>query len=157
MLCCDLIVAGNTAFFGIPEVKRGLVAAGGGLLRMPQQMPQRIAMELALTGDYINADRALEMGLINRSVEPGSALQEARQLADKIAANGPLAVAKSKEVMVNSLDWGSDEMFAKQMEVRGSGVYQPGCHRRRNGLRREARTALDWQIETNNPGAKTGT
>ncbi len=92
MISCDLIVAADNAKFGIPEVKRGLAAAAGGLVRLPRQVPPRLAMELALTGDFISAERAAEMGLINRVVPAGTALDAARELAATICANGPLAV-----------------------------------------------------------------
>ena len=117
MLSCDLIVAANNAQFGIPEVKRGLVAAAGGLLRAPVQSFYRLAMELALTGDFVSAQRAYEVGLINRVVEAGDALNGARQLAAKIAENGPLAVRVSKQVIVESANWSADELWKKQMEI----------------------------------------
>lgn len=113
-LTCDLIVAADTAKFGIPEVKRGLAAAAGGLMRLPRQLPYRLAMELALTGDFLDASRALELGLINEVAESGQALARAQALATRIAANGPLAVKRSKQVVVQSQDWVTDEMFAKQ-------------------------------------------
>lgn len=116
MLSCDLVVSANSAKFGIPEAKRGLVAAAGGLMRLPRQIAPRIAMELALTGEFIDASRAYELGLINRVVEPGTALEGAKALAKTIAANGPLAVIKSKEVILESQDWSLDEMFGKQQK-----------------------------------------
>ena len=117
MLCCDLIVAAENAKLGIPEVTRGLVAAGGGLLKMPRQMPHRLAMELALTGDSISAQRALDVGLINQVSAPGEALAAAKILAKRIAANGPLAVSLSKQVINKASDWNSDEMMAEQFKV----------------------------------------
>lgn len=116
-LACDLIVSAENAKFGIPEVKRGLVAGAGGLLRLPRQIPPRLAMELALTGDFIDAPRAYEMGLINRVVEPGKALDAARELAARISANGPLAVRVTKEILVSSPDWTQDEMWQKQQTL----------------------------------------
>lgn len=113
-LCCDMVVAANDSRFGIPEVKRGLVAAGGGLLRLPVQVPPRIGMELALTGDFITAQRAYEIGLINRVVDSGKALDGAKALAATIVANGPLAVAVSKQVFVESAHWPAEEMFDRQ-------------------------------------------
>ena len=92
-ISCDLIVAADNARFGIPEVKRGLTAAAGGLAKLPRQIPPRIAMELALTGDFISTQRAFDLGLINQVVPAGTALEAARALATRIAANGPLAVA----------------------------------------------------------------
>jgi len=114
VLACDLVVASEAAQFGVPEVKRGLAAGAGGLLRLPRQMPYRIALELALTGDMFPARRAYEYGLVNRLVPAGQALEEARRLAQTIAANGPLSVAASKQVVVQSQDWSSDEMWDKQ-------------------------------------------
>lgn len=119
-LTCDLVVAANNVRFGIPEVKRGLAAAAGGLMRLPRQLPYRLAMELALTGEFLDAERALSLGLINDLTEAGGALGAARALAQKIAANGPLAVRKSKQVLVQSQDWLTDEMFAKQQDLLGA-------------------------------------
>ena len=117
MLCCDLVVAAEDAILGIPEVKRGLAAAGGGLLRLPRQMPKRVAMELALTGDPISALRAREIGLINQISAPGHALESARELAEKITENGPLAVQLSKQVVDQATNWSLEEMFEKQLEI----------------------------------------
>jgi enoyl-CoA hydratase len=117
MITCDLIVAADNAKFGIPEVKRGLAAAAGGLIRLPRQIPSRLAMELALTGDFITAERAHSMGLINRVVPAGTALDAAKELAAAICANGPLAVRISKQVVAQSGDWSSEEMWQKQQEV----------------------------------------
>ncbi|MEQ8516890.1 MAG: crotonase/enoyl-CoA hydratase family protein, partial [Chromatocurvus sp.] len=116
-ISCDLIVAAEDAKFGIPEVKRGLAAAAGGLVRLPKQIPPRIAMELALTGEFISAGRAYELGLINRVVDSGTALEQATLLAKAIAANGPLAVAASKQVVALAQDWTRDNMFEKQNEI----------------------------------------
>ncbi|MYM63449.1 crotonase/enoyl-CoA hydratase family protein [Pseudomaricurvus sp. HS19] len=114
---CDIAIAANNARFGIPETKRGLVAAGGGLMRLPRQIPRRIAMEMALTGDLYPAERVYELGFINRLTEPGQSLAVAREMAATIAANGPLAVAESKRIINESQDWSSDEMFAKQAAI----------------------------------------
>jgi enoyl-CoA hydratase len=115
-LACDMIVANKDAKFGIPEVKRGLAAAAGGLVRLPRQIPQRLAMEFALTGDFVSAGRAYEMGLINRVVD-GDALDGAIELARAIAANGPLAVAVSKQVISEQADWSQDESWKKQSAI----------------------------------------
>jgi enoyl-CoA hydratase len=117
MITCDLIVAAENAKFGIPEVKRGLAAAGGGLIRLPRQIPSRLAMEMALTGDFCSATRAHEMGLINRVVAPGTALQAAQELAATICSNGPLAVRISKQVMAESANWSGEEMWQKQLDI----------------------------------------
>lgn len=116
-ICCDLVVAAEDARFGIPEVKRGLVAAAGGLMRLPKQVPPRVAMELALTGEFISAQRAYEIGLINRVVETGKALDTAVELAKAIVANGPLAVAASKQIIVESAEWPKQEMFDRQNAI----------------------------------------
>jgi enoyl-CoA hydratase len=114
VLACDLVVASESAKLGIPEVKRGLVAAAGGLMRLPRMIPKKIALEMALTGEFISAPRAYELGLINRIVSPGLALREATNLAAAICANGPLAVQASKQVILESEDWTNDEMFKRQ-------------------------------------------
>ncbi|CAJ1586010.1 crotonase/enoyl-CoA hydratase family protein [[Mycobacterium] wendilense] len=103
-LAADLIVADENAVFGLPEVKRGLLAGAGGLLRLPAQIPQRLAMELILTGDSITAERALAWGLINRVVPHGTAVEAAVELADRIAENAPLAVQASKRVVLGIVD-----------------------------------------------------
>ena len=116
MIACDLVVANDGAKFGIPEVKRGLVAAAGGVMMLPDQIPERIAMELALTGDFIDAARAYELGLINR-VTNGSALDGAKELAAKIVANGPLAVKVSKAVVKESRGWPMDDRYERQTQL----------------------------------------
>lgn len=118
-LACDLIVATTDATFGLPEVKRGLAAAGGGLLRLPQRIAPAIAMELALTGEPLSAERAHALGLVNALAEPGQSLEIARALAEKITANGPLAVAATKRVIVESRNWNPETMFAEQMKILG--------------------------------------
>ena len=112
-LSCDLIVANSGAKFGIPEAKRGLAAAAGGLIKLPRQIPPRIAMELALTGDFIDAQRAYDLGFINRVVE-GPALDGAKELARAVAANGPLALIASKAIIRDSHEWSEAEMWDKQ-------------------------------------------
>ncbi|MGN2635360.1 crotonase/enoyl-CoA hydratase family protein [Nocardia takedensis] len=116
-LAGDLIVAANNAQFGIPEVKRGLVAVGGGVLRLTQRLPRSIAAELALTGGRISADRLYQLGLVNRVTEPGGALEVALELAAEIVAAAPLAVAASKRIIDESPDWTTAEAFAKQGEI----------------------------------------
>jgi enoyl-CoA hydratase len=118
-LACDLIVAARGARLGIPEVKRSLVAAGGGLLRLPRMLPRNVAMELALTGDPILAERAHELGLVNRLSEPGGAVDAALELAGVIAENGPLALAASKRILTEAADWPDSEFFARQGEIAG--------------------------------------
>jgi enoyl-CoA hydratase len=116
-LSCDLIVAARGARLGVPEVKRSLVAAGGALLRLPRSVPRNVASELALTGDPMQAERAYELGLVNRLAEPGQALEMALQLAETVAANGPLALAATKRIMVESADWPDAEFFERQREI----------------------------------------
>src|SRR5580700_5764410 len=99
MLSCDLVVAAEHATFGIPEAKRGLIAGAGGLLRLPKRLPLAVAYELAMTGDPIDAARAYALGLVNLVVPAASLLTEALALAERIAANAPLAVRYSKSVM----------------------------------------------------------
>lgn len=119
MLACDLVVAARNASFGLPEVKRGLAAAAGGLMRLPRLIPQRIAMEIALTGDMVSAERMYAYGLINTLTEPGQALEEAKKLARRIMANAPLAVAASKRVIIEQRDWPIAEMFERQEGITG--------------------------------------
>ncbi|PZO70515.1 MAG: enoyl-CoA hydratase [Pelagerythrobacter marensis] len=116
MIACDLVVANAGAQFGIPEAKRGLVAAAGGVMMLPDQIPERIAMELALTGDFISAQRAYELGLINRVVD-GPALDGALELARRIAENGPLAVRISKQIMKESRGWPMAERYDRQTQL----------------------------------------
>jgi enoyl-CoA hydratase len=117
VLACDLIVAAEGASFGIPEVKRSLVAAGGGLLRLPRRIPYHQAMELALLGNHVPAPRMAEFGLVNRLVPNGQALDAALQLAAEIAANGPLSLIASKRIVVESKDWTEDQAWARQDEI----------------------------------------
>lgn len=113
-LACDLIVASTTAKFGLPEVKRGLVAAAGGLFRLPQRIPKAKAVEYLLTGDFIEAADGHTLGLVNSLTEPGGALGAALELADRIAANGPLAVRTTKTIIDESADWPMAESFERQ-------------------------------------------
>jgi enoyl-CoA hydratase len=116
-LACDLIVAADNAQFGLPEVKRGLMAGSGGLLRLPQRIPRQIAMQYALTGDLMSAAQARQWGLVNLLTLPGEALGEAKTLAHKIAANAPLAVSVSKQVVSDSLHWPADERWQRQNDL----------------------------------------
>ena len=120
MLSCDLVVAADHAKFGIPEVARGLVAGAGGLIRLPRRIPRAVALELALTGEPIDAQRALQIGLVNRVVPGEGLMDEALALAGRIARNAPLAVRLSKQVMVQSAElseaeaWGiNDAVFGE--------------------------------------------
>lgn len=108
-LACDLVVASTRAVFGIPEVKRSLVAAAGGLARLPRKIPVNLAMELALTGDTITAERAHELGLVNRLCEPGQVVEEAKELAEAINVNAPLAVRSSRQAVLDTPAMTDDE------------------------------------------------
>lgn len=116
-LATDLIVASRDAVFGLPEVKRAMVAGGGALLRLPRRIPSAVAMELALTGDSVSAERAYALGLVNVLAESGKSLAGAMELANRITANGPLAVAATKRIIVESADWSREEMWKAQNEI----------------------------------------
>ncbi|MCP2343685.1 crotonase/enoyl-CoA hydratase family protein [Actinomadura rupiterrae] len=116
-LSCDMVVAAEGATFGLPEPKRGLVAAGGGLLRLPQRIPYHIAMEMALTGDKYPASQMAGYGFVNRLTADGGALAAAKELALKVAENAPLALAATKKVIVESADWSADEAWKKQSDI----------------------------------------
>jgi enoyl-CoA hydratase len=118
-LSCDLIVAAKGAKMGIPEAKRSLVAAAGGLLRLPRRMPYHAVMELALTGDPMPAERFHDFGVVNRLAEPGEALDVALGLAGQLAKNGPLALIASKRIIEEQVDWSLEEMWQKQGEIAG--------------------------------------
>jgi enoyl-CoA hydratase len=117
VLATDLVVAASDAKFGLPEVKRGLVAGGGGLLRLPKRIPYGKALELSLTGDSFTAEEGAMFGFVNLVTEPGMALQGALELAARITKNGPLAIAATKQIIVESSSWSEEEMWAKQMEL----------------------------------------
>ena len=142
-LACDLIVASREATFGLPEVKRGLVAGAGGLLRLPRRLPYHVAMELALTADSLDAETAHRYGLVNTLTEPGGALEGALALAAKLTANGPLALAATKEIISQSRDWSEAEGWPNQAAIMGPGVRLRGCPRRPDRLRRKAATSLE--------------
>ncbi|MBA2439091.1 MAG: crotonase/enoyl-CoA hydratase family protein [Thermoleophilaceae bacterium] len=118
-LSCDLIVAASGAKLGIPEVKRSLVAAGGALLRLPRRIPYHVAMELALTGDPITAERGYELGLVNRVADVGATVDVALELAGAIEVNAPLALMASKQILIESPDWSLDEEFDRQAAISG--------------------------------------
>ena len=116
-LACDLIVASETARFGLPEVRRGMFAGAGGVVRLVQRIPYHHAMELALTGALIDARRAAELGLLNRLVPAGEALDAALALAAQVAANAPLGVTASTEVARSALEWDAGTAAARQDEL----------------------------------------
>jgi len=117
LLACDLVVAAESARLGVPETKRALVAGAGAALLLPQRIPLPIALELLLTGDPITAQRAYELGLVNRVTPEGGALDVAIELATAIAANGPLAVAVTKEIARSASDWTLEEGWKRQSEL----------------------------------------
>jgi enoyl-CoA hydratase len=120
VLACDLVVAARDSRFGLPEARRGLAAAAGGLIRLPRTIPPRVAMEMALTGQHVGAEFLCRHGLVNRVVDPGQALGEARRLGRQIIANAPLAVAASKRVINEQRDWSTAESFDRQEEITGA-------------------------------------
>jgi enoyl-CoA hydratase len=113
-LACDLIVAADNAQFGLPEVKRGLMAGSGGLMRLPERIPRQIAMQYALTGDMMSAVEARQWGLVNQLTSPGEALAAAKVLAHQIAANAPLSVQISKQVVAEAFHWPAHERWQRQ-------------------------------------------
>ena len=137
-LACDLIVAAEDAKFGIPEVKRSLIAGAGGLLRLPRRIPPAIAMELALTGDPMSAADAHKYGLVNALTPAGGALDGALALAARITPNGPLAVAGTKQIVASALDWTAAD-HGPRLRVRG----RP---RRRHRVRREAAAGVEGPL-----------
>ncbi len=119
LLACDLVVAGASARFGVPEVTRSLVAGAGGALLLAQRVPRALALELLLTGDPVGAARAAEIGLVNRVVDDGKALEEAIGLAMRIAANGPLAVMATKQIAHHGGDWSAAERWDEAARLMG--------------------------------------
>ena len=117
VLSCDLVVAGGDARFGLPEVKRSLIANAGGLLRLPKALPRNLAMEMALTGDPIDAETAHRHGLVNYLTPAGQAYDVAVELAERITANAPLAVRASRRVIAAGLSLDDDDGFALSREA----------------------------------------
>ncbi|AYR21633.1 crotonase/enoyl-CoA hydratase family protein [Alcaligenes faecalis] len=113
-LSCDLIVAADSANFGLPEVKRGIVPGSGGMVRLPSRVPYHMAMEMVLTGGMYPAARMAELGLVSRLAQPGKATEQALALAEQIAANGPLAVQTAKSIISQSRDWRQSDLFDLQ-------------------------------------------
>ncbi len=116
-LAFHLIVASRSARLGLPEVRHSVIALGGGLFRLPRRIPYHVAMELVLSGEIRDASFFHQHGLLNRLVEPGSALQEAVALAEGLLANAPLALAASKEVVSRSADWTDEEAWRLQAPI----------------------------------------
>jgi enoyl-CoA hydratase len=117
VLSCDLVVAADTARFGIPEAKRGLMAAAGGLIRLPKRVPLAIALELAMTGDPIDAERALQLGLVNRVVPAARVVDEAIALADRIGENSPIAVRNSRQLVKEAAELSEAEGWTRTLEL----------------------------------------
>jgi crotonobetainyl-CoA hydratase len=117
VLACDLVVAADVAQFGIPEVKRGLFAAAGALIRLPKRVPLALATELAITGDPITAERACELGLVSRVVPLDDVVDAALELAARIAANGPLAVRKTLQMVREAGDLTEEEAWPRNFEL----------------------------------------
>jgi enoyl-CoA hydratase len=105
LLACDLVVAADTARFGVPEVKRSLIAAGGAALLLPKRVPYALALELLLTGEPLNAPRAAEIGLVNRLTDEGAAL------------DGALDLAATKQIARGTVDWAWEESWRRQAEL----------------------------------------
>jgi enoyl-CoA hydratase len=128
VLSCDLVVAADTARFGIPEVQRGLMAAAGGLIRLPKRVPLAIALELAMTGDPIDAPRALALGLVNRVVTGAEVLDTACAIADRIGENSPIAVRLSRRLVREAAEipeaegWQRTNELAVQVFASGDAV-----------------------------------
>jgi enoyl-CoA hydratase len=117
VLSCDLVVASEEAMFGLPEVSRGLVAGAGGLFRLPRRIPYHLAMEIALTGARVPAQRLDAAGLVNRLVPAGEALAQARALAAELGRNAPLSLAATKRIVAESADWPLSESFDRQDNI----------------------------------------
>ena len=130
VLACDLVAASTAASFGLPEVRRGLIAAAGGLFRLPRTLPLAVAQQLALTGDPISAERAWQLGMVNELCEPGEARSAAMALAGRICANAPVAVRLSRRVVLGSLGHGDEDGWRLTTEafreVMRSEDYQEG-------------------------------
>ena len=146
MLACDLVVASETAEFGLPEVRRGLVAGAGGLLRLPRRIPYHIAMEIALTGEHYPAQRLAEAGLVNGVVPAGEALAGAIELGRDRGRGAPLALAATKRVIVESGDWDSRRDVRAPGRDHQAGVHLQGRDGGRDGLRREATAGLARRV-----------
>jgi enoyl-CoA hydratase/carnithine racemase len=117
MLSCDLVVAADDTKFGLPEVKRGLFAAAGGLIRLPKRLPLAVATELAITGEPITADRALQLGLVNRIVPADQVVDAALELAATIAKNGPLAIRNSLKMVREAGELTEEQAWPRNIEL----------------------------------------
>ena len=142
VLSCDLVVAAETARFGIPEVKRGLMAAAGGLIRLPKRVPLAIALELAMTGDPIDAQRALQLGLVNRVVPADRVVDEAIALAERIGENSPIAVRNSRRLVREAAELTRGRGLEAHARADDAGLRERRRDRGRHRLRREAPPGL---------------
>jgi enoyl-CoA hydratase len=124
-LACDLIVAADTARFGLFEVKRGLIAAGGGLIRLPRKVPQNVAMELAIAGTTLDAARAHELGLVTRVTPASEVVDAAVELAAAIAENAPLAVRRSRTLVKEAVELSEADGWARTKELRREVMAHP--------------------------------
>lgn len=147
-LACDLVVAAEDATFGVPEVKRALVAGAGAAMLLPQRIPLAQAMELLLVGDPITSGRAAELGLVNRVVASGAALDAAVELAEKIAANGPLAVAATKQVAQGGLRVVGRRGVGQTDGDPDAGLRLRRCPGRSSGIRREACAPVEGPLNS---------
>lgn len=116
-LSCGLIVAARDARMGLPEVRHNVVAVGGGLFRLPKRIPYHVAMELALTGQFKGAEYFERLGLVNRLVEPGQALEAAVAFGNEILVNGPTALAASKEIIFQAANWTDEAGWTAQAPI----------------------------------------
>ena len=149
LLGCDVVVASEAAKFGLPEVKRGLFAAGGGVF-ISTRIPLAVALELTLTGDLVDAERALSLGLINQVVPPEEVLDAAVALAERIARNGPLALQATKQ-LVRTASTDLEKARALAVGVAAEGVRQRGRQGGRDRVHREARPGLEGSLSGTSP------
>ena len=145
VLACDLVVASTSARFGVPEVKRSLVAAAGGALLLPQRIPRAIALEMLLTGDPIDAERAFELGLVNRVVPAAALMDEALALAERITANAPVAVRRSKAVMYEAAQ--VDEEAGWKLSEDATRVVFAGPDAREGPIAFAEKRPPNWAVE----------
>lgn len=128
VLACDLVVAADTAVFGLPEVKRGLLASAGGPIRLAQRVPLAVALELALLGEPITATRALDLGIVNRVVPADQVLDEALALADRLVANSPAAVRGARTLVLGAADadragaWALNRQIMREVAASPDGI-----------------------------------
>ncbi|MFT4124695.1 MAG: crotonase/enoyl-CoA hydratase family protein [Gordonia sp. (in: high G+C Gram-positive bacteria)] len=145
-LSADLIVAAQTAIFGLPEVKRGLLAGAGGIFRLAAQIPRRVAMEMITTGDPITADRAYELGLVNAVVPADSVLEAAIALAQRIAVNAPLSVQASKRIAYGVVDGErTDERFGWEQTAAEWAVLKTSADAKEGPRAFAEKRAPQWQ------------